>query len=55
VLEQLLVEGTFDWDDVSMGITLGMQFSAAMCQRLLLHVEQLEEQVCVVEASALSY
>jgi hypothetical protein len=47
VLERLLVEGTFDRDDVSAGIALGMQFSAAMCQQLLLHVERLEEQVCV--------
>jgi hypothetical protein len=46
VLERLLVEGTFDRDDVSAGIALGMQFSAAMCQRLLLRVERLEEQVC---------
>jgi hypothetical protein len=45
-LEQLFVEGTFDHDDVSAGIAVGMQFSAALCHQLLLWVEQLEEKVC---------
>jgi hypothetical protein len=45
VLERLLVEGTFDRDDVSAGIAVGMQYSAALCQRLLLRVERLEERV----------
>jgi hypothetical protein len=46
VLERLLVEGTFDCDDVSAGIAIGMKFSAAMCQCLLLRVEWLEGRVC---------
>jgi hypothetical protein len=40
------VEGTFDCDDVLVGIAVGMQYSAALCQWLLLQVEQLEERVC---------
>jgi hypothetical protein len=45
VLEQLLVEGTFDRDGMSARIVVGMQYSAALCQQLLLQVEQLEEGV----------
>jgi hypothetical protein len=39
------MEGTFDHDDVRSENTLCLQYLAAICQQLLMHVECLEQQV----------
>jgi hypothetical protein len=45
ILERLMVEGTFDREDMLSADALAMQHSSAMCQRLLMRVERLEDQV----------
>jgi hypothetical protein len=45
VLECLLVEGTFNCDDIHSESALCHQYTAALCQQLLMHVERLKEQV----------
>jgi hypothetical protein len=41
----LMVEGTFDREDMLSADALAMQHSSAMCQCLLMRVERLEDQV----------
>jgi hypothetical protein len=48
ILERLMVEGTFDCEDMLSADALAMQHSSAMCQCLLMHVERLENQVSTV-------
>jgi hypothetical protein len=45
ILERLMVEGTFDREDMLSADALAMQHSSAMCQHLLMRVERLEDQV----------
>jgi hypothetical protein len=43
ILEQLMVEGTFDHEDMLSANAMAMQHSSAMCQCLLICVERLED------------
>jgi hypothetical protein len=48
ILECLMVEGTFDHDNILSVDAMAMQHSSAMCQCLLMRVERLEDQVSIV-------
>jgi hypothetical protein len=52
VLECLLVEGTLDHDDIQSEGALCLQYSAAVCQQLLMCVKCLEEQTRGVDLLA---
>ena len=50
VLDRLLVEGIFDWEEPNMRSAaeeMSMVHSAAMVQRLLMWIESLEHRVCL--------